>query len=243
MSPAYAFELALQVRHALQTPYGQSPILTRIRLFLNTISRFPRSGARAALNLLLIRHGQTTFNRQQRLQGSLDIPLDDTGIHQATSLVARLQGIPIDHLVTSPLLRAQQTAVPLAAARRLVPKVDVRFREQSFGHIEGMSADEIRRAYPAYFARDFRRAWVESPEGGETLSDVFMRVHAALTDLRLAHQGQTVAVMSHGFVSRVVSCLHSGQIDGFFAWHLDNASFMNLDFGGGIHLPTDLFAI
>lgn len=192
------------------------------------------------MNLLLIRHGQTPFNRQQRLQGSLDIPLDDTGIQQANNLVAHLQDTSIDHLVTSPLLRAQQTVAPLAAARHLVPQLDPRFREQSFGHIEGMSTDEIRSAYPAYFARDFERAWVEAPEGGETLSDVFRRVHAALTDLRLTYQGQTVAVMSHGFVSRVVRSLHSGRIDGFFAWHLDNAGYMTLDFHNGIGLPADL---
>lgn len=169
--------------------------------------------------------------------------MDDTGIQQANNLVAHLQGMLIDHVVTSPLLRAQHTVAPLAAARHLIPQLDSRFREQSFGFIEGMSTNEIRRAYPAYFARDFARAWVEAPEGGETLSDVFTRVHAALTDLALTHQGQTVAVMSHGFISRVVRSLHSGRVDGFFAWHLDNAGYMTLDFQSSISLPTDLAAV
>ncbi|HEY0118033.1 MAG TPA: histidine phosphatase family protein [Cellulomonas sp.] len=149
--------------------------------------------------LLLWRHGRTAANASFRLQGQIDIPLDDVGRWQArtaaASLLARYEPTAI---VSSDLSRARQTADTLARATGLTVTVDQRLRERGFGAWEGLTGDEIGARWPEEF-----EAWRSGgdPEGvdAETRADVAARLGTAVTEHASALGPQdTLVVVSHG---------------------------------------------
>ena len=150
--------------------------------------------------LLLIRHGETAWNAEHRIQGHLDIPLSATGIRQAASLGRRLAAEAITAIYSSELARAWLTAVPFAARLGLDIIPDSRLRERSFGVFEGLTADEIAARHPEGFRLWRMRdpAWaMDEGESGQQLID---RVLSALHDIASRHHGETVAVVTHGGV-------------------------------------------
>lgn len=155
---------------------------------------------RGPATLLLIRHGETAWNAEHRIQGSLDIPLSATGIWQAGRLAERLAAERIDAVFASDLSRAWLTAEPLAARLGLELRADVRLRERSFGVFEGHTLDEIAARWPAEFAawRDRDPAW--AMPAGESGASFIERVKAALHDIAREWAGATVAVVAHGGV-------------------------------------------
>ncbi len=151
-----------------------------------------------ATTLLLIRHGETAWNAEHRIQGQLDVPLSPHGIWQARRLADRLARERIDAVVASDLARAWLTAVPAAEAFDLEPRPDARLRERRFGIFEGQTLEEVAARWPDEFARWRERdpAWT-IPEG-ESGQDLIERVMDALHDYTVAHAGGTVAVIAHG---------------------------------------------
>jgi probable phosphoglycerate mutase len=154
--------------------------------------------------LILIRHGETDWNRELRFQGHIDVPLNDMGHEQARRLGCRLARETVQHLVSSDLMRAQQTATPAAQQLGLPVVTTVTLREQHFGVVEGLRADEIQVQHP--------RAWEEwlefreehaMPEG-ESARDFHARIVAALGAIATAHAGERVLVVTHGGVLDMV---------------------------------------
>jgi len=140
--------------------------------------------------ILLARHGQTDWNREARLQGQADRPLDAVGRRQARELAASLGAEAIDVVYSSDLRRARDTAAAVAA-RRGLPVLEVpELREKDYGSWEGLTDAEIRERYP------------ESGFGGwgdgETTEAVAARVLDALGRIAVRHDGATVLVVSHG---------------------------------------------
>jgi broad specificity phosphatase PhoE len=180
-----------------------------------------------ALTLLMARHGQTDLNIDERWQGRLDMPLNATGVAQAEQLVLSLPG-GINALVVSPMLRARQTAEPVTRALGLVPRLDADFRERDFGIFEGLTDDDAVRQYPELAARNVAYRWDEAPPGAEPTRAVVERVARGLQRLREAHDGQTVLLVSHGFVVRCLRHLIDGVSDeGFFdVERIANGSFL-----------------
>lgn len=158
--------------------------------------------------LLLVRHGETAWNAEHRIQGHLDVPLSAAGIWQANRLAARLAAEaahdPIDAIVASDLSRAWLTAQPLAQRLGLAAIAEARLRERNFGMFEGHSLDEIAAQWPQEFAawRGRDPAW-SLPEG-ESGAEFIDRVLAALLDVAVVHAGRHVAVFVHGGVLDVV---------------------------------------
>jgi len=150
--------------------------------------------------LLLIRHGETAWNAESRIQGQLDVPLSNAGIWQAGRLAQRLAGERIDAIFASDLARAWLTAQPIGQSRQIDPVPDLRLRERHFGIFEGHTLDEISSRWPAEFAswRERDPAWA-IPEG-ESGQQFIERVLQALDDIAQRHAGQTVAVVAHGGV-------------------------------------------
>jgi len=136
---------------------------------------------------VIVRHGRTAHNAAGRLLGRLDVPLDDLGRAQAAALAAAVG--PVERVVTSPLLRARETAAAFAAP----VEVDERWIELDYGDLDGVAAAEVPAATWAAWRRDpgFR------PPGGETLLEVRARVEAALADLSAGAERATVVVVSH----------------------------------------------
>jgi broad specificity phosphatase PhoE len=185
-----------------------------------------------ALTLLLARHGQTDLNTDERWQGRLDEPLNAAGHAQAQALVAALPA-GIHALVVSPMLRARQTAAPVAQALGLAPRLDADFRERDFGIFEGLTADEAALQFPELAARNVAYRWDEAPPGAEATRAVVDRVERGLQQLRAQHDGQTVLLVSHGFVVRCLRYLIDGLSDDAFfaAERIPNGSFLTR------HLP------
>lgn len=157
-------------------------------------------------SLVVIRHGRTALNAEDRYLGALDPPLDEDGLLQAAALAGTLEG-HADVLVCSPKLRARQTAQVLAAAWSL-PVVTVgEFAERHVGVYEGLTREEARAAYPALWEQDITRQWDGAPTGGETICAVFERVAAGLTILQREFGGRSVVLVAHGFVAKVIRAL------------------------------------
>jgi broad specificity phosphatase PhoE len=146
--------------------------------------------------ILLIRHGLTDWNAEQRWQGHQDIPLNDTGIDQARALARRLANWPIQALYSSDLKRAAQTADILAKAVGLQVTRDRAWRERDVGAFQGLTRAEIEIQYPNEFSAMTRGSIY--PPSGEDNQELHARAVAAFDKLVARHPGEMVAVVSHG---------------------------------------------
>lgn len=155
--------------------------------------------------LIVIRHGETDWNRQHRFQGQIDVPLNAMGQEQARRLAQRLADEPLDALLASDLLRARSTAQAWAdarAARGLGQPLQIAplWREQGFGVLEGLDVPTIQRQHPELWARWIRHEADFAPPGGESNAQFYDRIGQALEALLQAHRGGRVAVVTHGGV-------------------------------------------
>lgn len=164
--------------------------------------------------ILLIRHGETAWNAERRLQGHLDIPLNAEGERQAAALGAALAAERVDLIVSSDLARARQTAGAIAHARggraagqdaaAGAVQCDPQLRERCYGGFEGLLYSEIAARFPLEFAAwQARNVDAVLPPGknqGETFRAFFERTTAAILGHAARHPGQTVALVAHGGV-------------------------------------------
>lgn len=150
--------------------------------------------------VLLIRHGETVWNGEGRIQGHLDSALSATGRAQAVALGEQLADEGIDVLASSDLGRALATAAAIAATTDLEVVVDSRLRERSFGTLEGRTWPEIAQAFPDDYAHLSRRDPAHRPPGGESAIEFRARVFECVTELALAAPGACLAAVVHGGV-------------------------------------------
>jgi phosphoserine phosphatase len=164
------------------------------------------------MNILLVRHGETTWNREGRYQGRTDVPLSAEGEAQVTGLAARLASIPIDVAVASPLTRARRTAEMVLAApgrtRSPALQLDDDLVEISHGAWEGKLAREVELSHAEMFG-----TWRHRPDrdvlagpGAETLGDVEARAWKVMEKLASHLGAGTALVAAHDAVNRVIVC-------------------------------------
>ena len=152
-------------------------------------------------SLIVIRHGETDWNRQHRFQGQLDVPLNAIGQAQAARLAQRLADEPIDVLLASDLQRAHSTAQAVADLRGHGLQLAPLWREQGFGQLEGLDVPTIRSQHAALWDQWIRHeADYALPGGGESNTAFHDRVMRALQAVLAAHAGARVAVVTHGGV-------------------------------------------
>jgi probable phosphoglycerate mutase len=151
-------------------------------------------------SLIVIRHGETEWNRERRMQGTTDTRLSDLGRVQAHALGRRLKERDFTALYSSDLSRARDTARAIAehTGRKLV--VDPRLQERRFGIFEGLLAVEIRERYPEEHARFASRDPDYEVPGGESASAFTARCLGCLAEIAGRHPGEEVVVVSHGLV-------------------------------------------
>jgi probable phosphoglycerate mutase len=182
-----------------------------------------------ATRILAIRHGQTAWNADGRIQGHTDIALDAVGEWQAERLAHALGDEDIDVLYSSDLARARQTAAPLAARKGLPARVDPRLRERGFGEFEGLSFKQIEQRWPDQAEAWRRRDPDFGARGGEVLRDFRDRVLAAVTQLARSHRGQSIVLVTHG---GVLDLLYREAtrvaLDAPRTWQVANASINRL---------------
>lgn len=186
-------------------------------------------------DFLFIRHGETDWNRQQRFQGQIDVPLNATGHEQARRLATRLADVPAHTLLASDLLRTRQTGEPLAASWRLAPRLNAAFREQSFGVLEGLDVPTIRQQHPELWAR-----WLEHqadfalPGGGESIRQFHARVITAVRQAAEDYAGQVVTVVTHGGVLDMLWRTANGlPLDGLRQCEIPNTGINRLRWRAG----------
>lgn len=145
------------------------------------------------MQLTFVRHGETDWNRQRRIQGSTDVPLNDTGRRQAREAARLLARRDWDAVVTSPLSRAFDTAAIIAEELGLpAPAGDARLVERAYGDAEGLEIAEVDRRYPG-------DTFVPGREERDAVTE---RALAALRDIAQRHPDQNVIVVSHGGLIR-----------------------------------------
>lgn len=154
--------------------------------------------------MILVRHGETEWNRQRRMQGHSDSPLSQTGLEQARRLARRLAAERFCALYSSDSGRAYWTARAIADATGHEIRIDVRLRERHFGAFEGLTAEEIERAFPEECARFRSRDPDFVVPGGESARTFRDRCLACLAEIATRHCGHSVIVVTHGLVLDMV---------------------------------------
>ena len=149
---------------------------------------------------IVVRHGETEWNKQHRVQGNGNSPLTPRGLDQADAIAARLATESFAALVSSDLGRALQTAERIARRTGHAVVPDARLRERHFGEGEGMTYDEIDRHFPGAFSRTKEMDADYRPPGGETRREFHERIVHAFEALADAHDGQRITVVAHGGV-------------------------------------------
>jgi 2,3-bisphosphoglycerate-dependent phosphoglycerate mutase len=173
----------------------------------------------------MVRHGQSTWNREHRIQGQLDPPLSEDGRRQAGLLAERLAARSFIAIYTSDLKRAVETAEAVAARTGLTPRPLAGLREIFLGEWEGLRTDEIAERFPEAWAR-----WVEEPDwdvvpGGERAAAFEARVAAALDGIYAQHSSGEVLVVTHGGVVQIALHRVVGRPSrGLFPFRIQNAS-------------------
>ena len=153
--------------------------------------------------LVLLRHGRTAHNHERRIQGQLDVALDDTGVAQAAAVAPAMAALSPAVVWCSDLLRTRQTAEPVLAACGRAATYDARLREYHLGERQGLSHEEYAAAAPEEFAR-FHEGDFDVVPGGEATDAVRDRMLASLTELLDAvGPGETALAISHGAAIRV----------------------------------------
>lgn len=154
--------------------------------------------------LILIRHGETDWNRELRFQGQVDVPLNAVGHEQARRLGLRLATETLHELVCSDLMRTQQTALPIRQNHLQLSQssaaLDAALREQNFGVIDGMRVDDIKAQHADAWAQWIRFDADYAFTGGESTRQFHARVLAAVRALARQHEHKTLVVVTHGGV-------------------------------------------
>ena len=178
---------------------------------------------------LLLRHGQTPMSVQKRYAGRSDVPLTDVGVQQAAAAAKRLASADLGVIVTSPLLRAVQTAQEVASVTGAAVVTDDGFRETDFGAWEGLTFAEVRERWPSEVT-----TWLADPDvappGGESFTDVSTRVTAALHRVLADRDGQRVLIVSHVTpIKTLVAAALLAPPAALFRMHLDVAALCEID--------------
>lgn len=183
-----------------------------------------------ATRIIAVRHGETAWNVDTRLQGHLDVALNTKGIWQAGQVARALSSESIDAVYASDLLRAWQTANAIAHATQAPLTANQGLRERGFGSFQGKTYSEIQTQWPQESLRWRKREpeWAP-PDGGESLMVMRERVRNTVDALARPHLGQQIVLVAHGGVMDILYRLATGQeLQAPRNWHLGNAAVNRL---------------
>ena len=179
--------------------------------------------------IIALRHGETTWNVDTRIQGHLNIPLSPIGRWQAEQLAQALSDEPLAAIYASDLARAWETAQYVARLQNLNVIEEIGLRERGFGDFEGKTFAEIAALLPEQSLRWRKRDPDFAPAGGETLVALRTRVLEAATRLAAQHPGEQIALVAHGGVMDVLYRAATRQeIQAPRTWDLGNAAINRL---------------
>ena len=185
-----------------------------------------------SLELYVARHGETDWNRERRLQGAVDIPLNAVGHAQARALADKLATITFTHLYVSALQRAQQTAAAFPASIPRTTLADL--NERSLGEFEGQQINGFdTQALETYQSRKY--AWDDALGNGESLRMHRDRVRRAIAAIRTKHTSGRVLIVAHGATNAVMLSEFRGREPHDVAdLHIINGSVYHARFDGDV---------
>jgi probable phosphoglycerate mutase len=191
-----------------------------------------------ATRIIAVRHGETAWNADTRIQGQLDIGLNDKGRWQAQCLGAALADEGVHHIYASDLQRAHSTALAIAQraeqASAHTVQLHTGLRERRFGYFEGQTYADIEARWPEESRRWRQRDPHFAPGGGETPTQVMDRVRTAVHDIAARHVGEHIVLVAHGGVLDMIYRLATGQsVQAPRTWELGNAAINRLLWSGG----------
>ena len=185
--------------------------------------------------IILVRHGQTEWNRVERFRGHADVPLNETGLAQAKETGKRIAAgwNPIA-VYSSPLARAVRTAEIIAGHHGLSVQIHPELTDIDYGQWQGLTPDEVREQWP-----ELINAWYNKPAsaqipGGETLAELRSRARAVIDELAARHSSQTIVVVGHTVINRIIllSVLGLGN-DRFWRLRQDTCAINCFETEGG----------
>lgn len=178
----------------------------------------------------LVRHGETEWNQKNLVQGHTDIPIAEAGKKQARERAASFKEISFDHVVSSDLTRAKETASILSEGRSLTIHTSSSLREQSWGSWEGHSFDKLREMFGTGF-NSYSGNNPHAVPGVESHREVALRVKPFLKELASNYPGNNILVVTHGGVLKGL-IFHLG-IEELFGRHFDNLGFIKIEYERG----------
>ena len=158
------------------------------------------------IQLILVRHGESLWQAEERYAGSTDVPLSSRGREQAERLAAWSASAGLTAIWSSPLSRTRETALPAERTTGLTAHIDFRLKEVDFGRGEGLTAAEIERSFPEAFAAFQSDPVVHYLPGGEDPQRATQRAIACFKEIEMKHPGGRVLVVSHSTLIRLALC-------------------------------------
>jgi probable phosphoglycerate mutase len=188
----------------------------------------------SATTLVLVRHGETAWNAEGRVQGQTDVPLNQVGRAQAQALVPVLAAERFGAIYSSDLLRVRDTAQPTARALGLEPRLDAGLRERHYGMFETLTYVECRERFPVEFER-FREKELDFDFGsGESLQTFYERALATMAAIVARHAGEAVLVFTHGGVLEMLYREATGRgLRSVRDFEIPNAAINRFEYGAG----------
>lgn len=185
------------------------------------------------LELILVRHGETDWNKNEVFRGRADVALNKTGLEQAEQVARYLSAAKIDVIYSSPLQRALKTAVAIARYQKIKVNTIENLVDFDYGEWQGLSGAEVREKCPELY-----QDWLDTPEqvripGGETLQNVFDRAAPFVEEAVARCREGKLALVSHRVVLKVIICAFLG-LDSSHFWNirLDNGAVTRFQFDG-----------
>ena len=177
------------------------------------------------VKLWLARHGRTAWNAEGRIQGQVDLPLDEMGRQQAHHVAERLKNVAVAAIYSSPLQRARQTAEMIGAALNLPVAFDDRLKEYDFGVLSGLTWADVVAQHPKLAQRWADDIWSVPIEGSEGRAAFHSRIAVAMQTIAAVHDQQQVVVVAHGgaFAAYLTALLNL-DVNRRHPFHFANAS-------------------
>jgi len=170
--------------------------------------------------IILVRHGQTEWNRVERFRGRADVPLNETGLTQAEATGRRVaaQWRP-SAIYTSPLSRSVKTAEAIARHHQLEAQIHSGLADIDYGEWQGLTPEEARQRWPEDIDAWYSRPHMAHIPGGETLDDLRRRAMHTVNELAARHAGETIVLVGHTVINRIILLGVLGLGNHRF-WHL-----------------------
>lgn len=170
--------------------------------------------------IILMRHGETEWNRQDVFRGTIDVPLNDAGVEQARKAALALRDEKIGAAYSSPLRRAMHTAELVAGPHGVTPRAHQGFTDYHFGQWQGVAKAEVKFKF-----KDVFDAWAVNPEqaripGGENFAAVRQRAVKALEEIIAENVGKTILIVTHRVITKILLCAALG-LDGSYFWSIN----------------------